>query len=156
MDDGPDRETAMPRHLTLFAALALIAAALTNGVAAAAETDLRIARFGWRLPAGCTPPRAILALDVTFTGAAPVGPTYEVRYRWRKRPGGRWFARTLPFSNRLSAAAPVQRLHIILPVDSSGAVWDFEIVLDPRNRIAERDEANNEARFSGACGGRGT
>ena len=60
----------------------------------------------------------------------------------------------LPFSNRLTATARVQRLHIILPVDSSGAVWDFEITLDPRNRIAEADERNNTARFAGACGGK--
>lgn len=146
----------MSRHLTGIAVWTLIAAAMAAGTALAADTDLRVQSFGWRLPGGCTPPRAILALDVGLAGVAPAGPTYEVRYRWRKRPGGPWFARTLPFPNRLSAANPVQRLHIILPVDSSGAVWDFEIVLDPRGRIAERDEGNNRARFSGACGGRGT
>ncbi|MDH3236375.1 MAG: hypothetical protein OEQ29_22865 [Alphaproteobacteria bacterium] len=146
----------MLRHLAGIALGSLTATAVATGAALAADTDLRVHGFGWRLPEGCTPPRAILALDVGLTGAAPAGATYEVRYRWRKRPGGQWFARTLPFTNRLSAAEPVQRIHIILPVDSSGAVWDFEVVLDPRGRIAERDEGNNRARFSGACGGRGT
>jgi len=143
----------MRRYRTLISAAIMAVAAST---ASAAESDLLVQSFGWRLPEGCTPPRVILALDVGLVGAAPAGPTFEVRYRWRKRPGGQWFARTLPFTNRLSAASPVQRLHIILPVDSSGAVWDFEIVLDPRGRIAERDETNNRARFSGACGGRKT
>ena len=143
----------MRQYRTLISA-AFMAVAVS--AASAADTDLRVQGFGWRLPGGCTPPHAILALDVELAGAAPVGPTYEVRYRWRKRPGGQWFARTLPFPNRLSVADPVQRLHIILPVDSSGAVWDFEVVLDPRGRIVERDEGNNRARFSGACGGRKT
>ncbi|HUT50408.1 MAG TPA: hypothetical protein VM325_13795 [Alphaproteobacteria bacterium] len=149
----------MRRCRTLISAAMMAvpaAVAVTVGAALAAETDLRIQGFGWRLPEGCTPPRAILALDVGLVGAALASPSYEVRYRWRKRPGGQWFARTLAFTNRLSAAARTQRLHIILPVDSSGAVWDFEVVLDPRGRIAERDESNNRARFSGACGGRGT
>jgi len=145
----------MPRRLTTFVAMTL-ATALSAAVAPAATTDLKVERFGWRLPEGCKPPRAILALDVGVSGAPPVGETFDVRYRWRKRPGGRWFARTVPFTNRLTAAVRVQRLHIILPVDSSGAVWDFEVTLDPQNRFVESDEENNSARFAGPCGGRGT
>ena len=73
--------------------LPLLAASIA-AAAPATATDLQVERFGWRLPNGCTPPRAILALDVRVTGAPPAGATYEVRYRWRKRPGGQWFART--------------------------------------------------------------
>jgi len=149
----------MVRGMTLCAAmLALVAATMTTApVRAAGATDLFVARFGWRTDAGCPDgPRAVIVLDIGLRGAAPAAPVLELRYRWRKRPGGQWFARTLPVTNRLAAGAGRQRINLYLPVDSSGAVWDFEVVLDPRNRIAEADETNNQARFSGPCGGRGT
>lgn len=133
---------------------AVLAAALPVGAAAAA-TDLRVERFAWVSSQGCgTGPRAVFILDIAYDGLRPNALLLEVRYRWRKRPDGPWFQRILPVTNRLTADKTVQRINLFLPIDTRGGVWDFEIELDPRNRIAERDEANNRARLEGVCGGR--
>ena len=137
---------------------ALAAGLLATSLSAAAEqagTDLKIARFAWLSGQGCgTGPRAVFTVDIAYDGLRPNALLLEIRYRWRKRPAGPWFQRNLPVTNRLTTDKKVQRINLFLPIDTRGGVWDFEVELDPRNRVAERNETNNRARLKGVCGGR--